>query len=143
LNTRQQALIADLLQHEDLQERLAVIVERGHRVPHLPLIERSPERRVPGCASSVWLVAKMNGGFAEFRTDADSPVVRGLVFFVADFFNGSTRTEILLETADPLELVNLKRGLSPTRRHGLDAVVAAIRKFAAENPGAPAREVRT
>jgi cysteine desulfuration protein SufE len=106
----------------------------------LPLIERRPEHLVPGCASNVWLVAKMREGFAEFRTDADSPVVRGLVTFVADFFNRSTPAEILRETADPLELLNLKRGLSPTRRHGLDAVAAAIRRFAAQTAGAPVPE---
>ena len=143
MNTRQQALIADLLQHEDLQERLAIIVERGHRIAHLPLVERKPARRVPGCASNVWLVANMQDGLARFRTDADSPVVRGLVSFVADFFNASTPADILRETADPLELLNLKRGLSPTRRHGLDAVTAAIRQFAAESTLQQNREVRT
>lgn len=143
MNTRQQALIADLLQHEDLQERLAIMVERGHRTPHLPLVERRPERRVPGCASNVWLIARMQDGFVQLRTDADSPVVRGLVTFVADFFNGSTPADILRETADPLELLNLKRGLSPTRRHGLDAVTAAIRRFAAESTLPPTPEVQT
>jgi cysteine desulfuration protein SufE len=139
LNIQQQSLIADLLQHEDVQERLSIIVERCRRVPHFSLAERTPDHRVPGCASSVWLIAKTAHGVADFRADADSPVVRGLVTLLAEFFSGMTPVQILAQTDDPLELLNLKRGLSPTRRHGLEAVAAVIRQFASAQLGSATR----
>lgn len=135
-------MIADLLQHEDVQERLSIIVERCRRVPHFALAERTPDHRVPGCASSVWLIAKIADGVADFRADADSPVVRGLVTLLAEFFSGMTPVQILTQTDDPLELLNLKRGLSPTRRHGLEAVAAVIRQFASTQLNSTTRPPR-
>ena len=78
----------------------------------------------------MWLIAKLDHGLCRFRTDADSPVVRGLVTLIADFFDRSTPLEIISCQLDPLELLDLKRGLSPTRRHGLAAVAQAIHTFA-------------
>ena len=57
-------------------------------------------------------------------------MVRGLVGLLADFFNNATPLEITTSDADPLELLDLKRGLTPTRRNGLAAVSAAIHAFA-------------
>lgn len=72
----------------------------------------------------------MDGG-CRFRSDADSPLVRGLVTLLSDFFSDLTPAEILKTDVDPLELLDINRSLSPTRRHGLAAVIAAIRSFAA------------
>jgi cysteine desulfuration protein SufE len=57
-------------------------------------------------------------------------VVRGLVALMADYFSGLTPAEIIADPTNPLELLNLERALSPTRRHGLAAVRIAINAFA-------------
>jgi sulfur transfer protein SufE len=49
---------------------------------------------------------------------------------IADFFDRSTPPEIISCEMDPIEVLDLKRGLSPTRRHGLAAVAQAIHTFA-------------
>ncbi|MEO6003977.1 MAG: SufE family protein [Opitutus sp.] len=126
----QKSLVDDLRHHEDGHERLSAVIERTRRTPRFPAEERSAEHRVPGCSSSVWLLPQFADGRCSFRSDADSPVVRGLVALVADYFSGSTPPEILNSNDDPLELLDLNRGLSHTRRHGLAAVLAAIRVFA-------------
>ena len=69
-------------------------------------------------------------GRCTFRSDADSPVVRGLVALIAEYFSGSSPPEIVNSKDDPLELLDLNRALSHTRRHGLAAVLAAVRGFA-------------
>jgi len=133
LNTLQQTLITDLLHHDDLQERLSAVVERTRRLPHFPTSERTAHHRVPGCSSSVWLISELKDGRCHFRSDAESPVVRGLVALLADYFSGATPRECFDDVSDPLELLDLKRGLSPTRRHGLAAVTATLRRFAQDN----------
>ena len=130
LNTHQQSLVDGFLHHHDRHERLSAIVERSRRVHHLTAAERIPQNRVIGCSSSVWLIPTISDGRCHFRSDADSPVVRGLVALLADFFNGATPLEITTSDADPLEVLDLKRGLTPTRRNGLAAVSAAIHAFA-------------
>lgn len=129
-NVQQKSLLDDLAIIDDPQERLAAAVERARRRPPLAATERNPARRVPGCTSLVWLVPAFVDGRCHFRADADSPLVRGLVVLLADFFSGATPAEILAIEADPLETLGLTQHLSPTRRNGLAAVRAAIRAYA-------------
>jgi sulfur transfer protein SufE len=49
---------------------------------------------------------------------------------LADFNSHQTPAEILGSDLEPLDLLDLKRALTPTRRHGLAAVSSAIRAFA-------------
>ncbi|HWL15205.1 MAG TPA: SufE family protein [Opitutus sp.] len=131
LNARQQALLEELELCHDPQERLAAIVDRARRRPPLSRAERTPERLVPGCSSSVWLVSEFRDDCrCYFRADADSPVVRGLVNVLADFYSGALAAEIAASDADPLATLDLLRTLSPTRQRGLAAVRAAITSFA-------------
>jgi len=140
LNTDQLELIEGLLHHHDRHERLSAVVERTRHTPRFSASDQTSHHRVAGCSSTVWLVSEIADGRCHFRSDAESPVVRGLVALLADFHDGSTPAEIINNEADPLELLDLKRGLSPTRRHGLAAVSNAIRNFASahliRSPGA-------
>ena len=129
-NVQQQSLLDDLALVDDPQERLAAAVDRARRRPPLGPADRTPTYRVPGCTSHVWLVPSLVDGVCQFYADADSPLVRGLVVLLADFFSGSSPSEILATDTDPLEVLDLTRHLSPTRRHGLAAVRTAIRHFA-------------
>lgn len=130
LAAHRQSLGDELMHLDDWQERLAAVVERTRRQPHFTPGERSAQHRVPGCSSNVWLISEMRDGRCYFRVDADSPVVRGLTFLLADYFSGAKPAEISADATDPLELVALRRSLSTTRQHGLDAVRAAIKAFA-------------
>jgi cysteine desulfuration protein SufE len=137
LAAHRQSLIDELMHLDDSQERLAAVVERTRRQPHFSPVERSAQHRVPGCSSNVWLISELRDGRCFFRTDADSPVVRGLVFLLADYFSCAKPAEIIGDNTDPLEVVNLRRSLSSTRQHGLDAVRAAIKAFAQAQLTAP------
>lgn len=130
LTARQQTLLEELALCADPQDRLAGLVDRARRRPRLPDAERNPAHRVPACSSSVWLVSEVRDGRCTFRVDADSPVVRGLVTVLADFYSGALATEIAASDADPLATLDLLRTLTPTRQRGLAAVRAAMKAFA-------------
>lgn len=127
---RQHALVDELMHLNDSHERLSAVVDRARRAPRLSPDERTDANRVAGCASSVWLIGELRNGLCYFRSDADSPVVRGLVALLAEFFSGAPPGEILDTDANPLATLDLERGLSVTRRHGLKAVCNGIRGFA-------------
>ena len=114
----------------DAQERLSTIVDRAKRQPQLPEVERVEGHRVQGCVSVVWVVGELRSGRCHFRCDAESPLVRGLVAFVCEFFSGAAPAEILAGELDPLETLGLAKNLSPTRRNGLAAVRRMIFSFA-------------
>ncbi|MBL9200418.1 MAG: SufE family protein [Opitutaceae bacterium] len=130
LTEKLELLASDLALLPDAQERLAAIVDRARRQAPLPAADRSDARRVAGCVSVVWLVGELRSGRCYFRSDAESPLVRGLVAFVCEFFTGATPAEILAQDLDPLEAVGIARHLSPTRKNGLAAVRTAISAFA-------------
>lgn len=115
----------------DPQERLALIVDRAKRAAPLGAHERTEANRVRGCVSVVWLVGEIRDGVCHFRADAESPVVRGLVLLLCEFFSGFAPALIAGSDADPLDALELTKNLSPTRRNGLAAARAAIRAFAA------------
>jgi cysteine desulfuration protein SufE len=127
-----QQLIDDLVMIDDPQDRLAFIVDRAKKIPPLDPEERNDAHRVRGCVSVVWLVGELRDGRCYFRFDTESPVVRGLLALLCEFYSGVTPAQILASDADPLESLGLLRNLSPTRRNGLDAARSAMRAFAQE-----------
>ncbi len=129
-STAPHTLIEDHLLIENPQERLAAVVDRARRRPPLPADERTDAYRVPGCVSQVWLIGELRDGRGHFRCDAGSPLVKGLVAFVCEYFTGATPAEILGDDTDPLTALDLLKNLSPTRQNGLAAVRAAIHAFA-------------
>lgn len=130
LNRKLQQVVDELSAVVDPQERLALLVDRAKRLPELAVEGRTAANRVSGCVSVVWLAGEMREGKCWFTCAAESPMVRALVAFVAEFFSGFTPSEILASAVDPLESLGVARNLSPTRRNGLDAARQAIRAFA-------------
>lgn len=130
LSEKQQHLVDDYALIDDAQERLALVVDRAKRLPPLAESERTDAHRVRGCVSLVHLVGEIREGLCYFRCDADSPLVRGLVALLCDFYGGATPAAIVASDADPLEAIGLLKNLSPTRRHGLASARATIRAFA-------------
>ena len=135
LSEKQQQLAEDLSIIPDQHERLSEVVGRARRAPQLGEGERTDANRVRGCVSAVWLVSELRDGRCYFRSDADGPLVKGLVAFVCDFFSGATPAEIAVTDADPLAALGLIRNLSPTRQNGLGSVLTAIRAFSRSQTG--------
>jgi cysteine desulfuration protein SufE len=130
LGEKHQQMIEDLLLIEDPQERLAAVVDRARSRPALTAVERSEANRVKGCISAAWVVAERRDDQCHFRSDADSPLVRGLVALLCDLYSGATPAEVAATEPDILEQAGLTRSLSPTRLNGLRSVRARIREFA-------------
>ena len=125
-----QRLIDEFTVLDDPQERLSAVVERAKRIPPLAPHQRIDSNRVRGCVSVVWITAAVSAGKCVFQGDAESPVVRGLVLLLCDFFTGASAAEVASSDLNPLDALDLARNLSPTRRHGLAAARQAVRDFA-------------
>ena len=131
LADKQQRLIAKYGIIEDAQERLAAIVSRGKRAPAFPIEEKTEAHRVHGCVSLVWIVGAREGDVCRFRMDADSPLVKGLVAFTCELYDGELASEIVETEPVWIEALGLENSITPTRLNGLASVRATIRAFAA------------
>ena len=123
--------LEDLAALPDAEERLAWITDRARRTPPLKTEERCPAHRVPGCASAVWLVDESSGGRCQFRSDAESAILRGLVALACERANGRAAAEVAADDIDLLFVLHLERHLSPTRTNGLRSIQGHIRRRAA------------
>jgi cysteine desulfuration protein SufE len=130
LRQKIQQLVDELALVDDPHERLTLVIDRAKKIPPLAPVERIDGHRVRGCVSVVWLVGEVRDGRCVFRSDAESPIVRGLVALLCECFSGFTPAEIVATDADPLTALDLTKNLSPTRRNGLAAARQAIHTFA-------------
>ena len=137
LAEKQQHLIDDLQLIDDPQERLGAVVDRAKHRPPLPADQRTEPNRIKGCISQAWVVGEMQADRCHFRSDADSPLVRGLVALLCDLYSGATPAEVISVEPSLLEDLQLTRTLSPTRLNGLRSVRAAIKAYAATQPARP------
>lgn len=130
LADKQRQLIEDYAIIPDPQERLAAVVDQARRRPPLAETERTEANRVQGCVSQAWVVGEMRDGRCHFRSDADSPLVRGLLALLCDFYSDATPADVAATEPALLDELGLARNLSPTRLNGLRSVRARIREFA-------------
>jgi cysteine desulfuration protein SufE len=107
------------------------VVDQARQRPPLAESERTEANRVKGCVSLAWVVGELRDGRCNFRSDADSPLVRGLLVLLCDFYSGATPADVVATEPALLEALGLARNLSPTRLNGLRSVRAKIREFAA------------
>lgn len=133
---KHQQLLEDLLLIEDAQERLASLVDRARSRLAPDRSEHIDANRVRGCVSTVWLACTLRDGRCHFRSDAESPLVRGIVALLCELYDGGTPAEILATEPALIEQLGLTRTLSPTRLNGLRSVRARIREFAAAQASA-------
>ncbi len=127
---KQNQLIENYAIIDDPQERLAAVVDDARKLSPLPNTERTEANRVKGCISQAWIVSELSNNRCHFRSDADSPLVRGLLKLVCDLYTGATPAEVAATEPVLFEELGLARNLSPTRLNGLRSVRAKIREFA-------------
>ncbi len=123
-------LLSEILPIPDPRERLSYLMERAGAHPPLPPEERLEPYRVSGCISSVWLLGRQEGDAWRFRTDADSPMVRGLAWLYRDLYEGLSTAEILANRNTLLRDLGLANLLSGTRLQGLAALDTRFRQIA-------------
>ncbi len=122
---------------EDWEDRYRYVIELGNSLEPLSEAEHSPEYKVRGCASQVWLVPKVepNGdGRARlyFRGDSDAHIVRGLIAILLAVYSGKDPRAILDFDAEGLfAQMGLRDHLTQQRSNGLASMIERIRADAA------------
>ena len=121
---------------DEWDDRYRYLIELGRALPPLPDEVRTPENKVQGCASQVWLAtsAKPDGGggpVLTFQGDSDAHIVRGLIAVLFALFSGKHAGDILSTDAIKLfEQLGLREHLTPQRSNGFRSMVERIRSDA-------------
>jgi len=125
--------IADNLSFlDDWEDRLNYIIELGQALPAMPESEMTPENRVKGCVSNVWLVSSVDRSSGavgmSFRGQSDAIITKGLVAVLIALYSGRPAAEIAeTDAIEWFRKVGLSEHLGMQRSNGLVAMVNRIR----------------
>lgn len=121
---------------DDWEDRYRYVIELGRGLEPLNEAWRTPENKVQGCVSQVWLHSELRRDGGEgpalvLHGDSDAHIVRGLIAILFALFSGRPPRQVL--DADPnrvFERLGLREHLTPQRSNGLNAMVERIRRDA-------------
>jgi cysteine desulfuration protein SufE len=117
---------------DDWEDRYRHVIELGKAMPAMDAALKQPASKVHGCASQVWLVARIRDGAFHFQGDSDAMIVRGLIAVLVALFEGLALSEVLkVDAAAELARLGLDQHLSAQRSNGLRAMLERIRVLAA------------
>jgi cysteine desulfuration protein SufE len=133
LREKQDALAADLGRFKNPQDRLGHMIRLGRSAPSLDEKFKTPEAKLEGCLSNLWLRSEIHDGFCFFAADSDSAIVKGLATVICDLFSGLLPEQILKADLAPLRQAGLWQQLTPNRRTGLSRLVDNIHEFARQH----------
>jgi cysteine desulfuration protein SufE len=123
---------------EEWDDRYRYVIELGRTLKPLPEEGHSPENKVQGCVSQVWLskqVDRESGGEPRlnYLGDSDAHIVRGLIAILLTLYSGQTPKHILATDAIKVfDEFGFRQHLTPQRSNGLRAMVERIRNDARE-----------
>ncbi|MEC9368562.1 MAG: SufE family protein [Pseudomonadota bacterium] len=127
-------IIADFELLDDWEDRYRYVIELGRGLEPLPDELRSPQNKVQGCVSQVWVSTRIDRNGADmparltFVGDSDAQIVKGLIAILFALFSGKTADEILrTDAAGTFERMGLKEHLTPQRSNGFMSMVERIR----------------
>jgi cysteine desulfuration protein SufE len=120
---------------DDWDDRYRYVIELGRTLEPLPEADHSPENKVQGCASQVWLskqLAREGGGvMLKYRGDSDAHIVRGLIAILLTLYSGKSPQQILATNAiEVFDEFGFREHLTPQRSNGLRSMVERIRNDA-------------
>jgi cysteine desulfuration protein SufE len=120
---------------DEWEDRYRYVIELGRTVPALDERERTPENKVQGCASQVWIASHVDrrGGepVVSYTGDSDALIVKGLIAIVFKLFSGRPAREIIKTDAGLLlDELDLRDHLTPQRSNGVASMIARIKRDA-------------
>ncbi len=126
----EQDLIAEFEMFDDWMDKYNYIIELGRELPMIDPQYKTPEYRIEGCQSQVWLHAELRDGCVFFTADSDAIITKGIVNLLVRVLSGRTPQEILDNDLSYLDKIGLREHLSPTRSNGLASMIKQVKLYA-------------
>jgi cysteine desulfuration protein SufE len=112
------------------KQRYEQLLWYAKRLKEMPEADKTPENKVPGCASQVFITANLEDGKVCYLGDSDAQLVKGLVALLVEGLNGLTPEEILQISPDFIQDTGLNVSLTPSRANGFYNIFQTMKKKA-------------
>ena len=125
------------------REKIELLLEYAERLPELPerLRQQHDEMElVQECMTPVYVQAETEAGRMTFHFDVppESPTVRGFAAIMAEGMHGVSSQVVLGVPNDFFYTMGLERVLTMQRLNGMAAILAHMKRLAAQVSDAPA-----
>ncbi|WP_163648638.1 SufE family protein [Modicisalibacter sp. 'Wilcox'] len=111
---------------DNWMDRYQYIIDMGKQLPAFPEALKTPENKIQGCQSNVWIHHERQGDMLHFQATSDAAIVSGLIAVLMRIYNDRPPAEIVATPPAFLEELGLDKHLSPTRSNGLHAMLKRI-----------------
>jgi cysteine desulfuration protein SufE len=111
-------IVARFQKAPDPKRRYEQLLWFAKKLEPLPEEYKTPENKVPGCVSQVFVVAGLVDGTVIYQADSDAQITKGLVALLIKALNGLTPEEINHLSPDFIKDTQLDVSLTPSRANG-------------------------
>ena len=112
------------------KQRYEQLLWYAKRLKEMSQEDKTPENKVPGCVSQVFITANLEDGKVCYQGDSDAQLVKGLVALLIEALNGLTPDEILQISPDFTQDTGLNVSLTPSRANGFYNIFQTMKKKA-------------
>ncbi|WP_068596661.1 SufE family protein [Vaginella massiliensis] len=126
----QQEIIDEFSFFDDWEQRYEYLIELGKDLPSMPEDEKTDDKLIKGCQSSVWLDAKFDGDKIQFTVDSNAILPKGIAALLLRIYNNQKPIDIVNANTDFIGEIGLQEFLSPTRANGLLAMIKQFKFYA-------------
>ena len=124
-------IVSRFQQTSDPKRRYEQLLWFAKKLDPLPEQEKTPENKVPGCVSQVFVTASLDQGGVIYRADSDAQITKGLVALLVQGMNGLTPEQILDLSPDFIKDTGLDVSLTPSRANGFYNIFKKMQQIAA------------
>ena len=111
-------------------DRYQYLIDLGRKLPPMDEQEKTEDKLLSGCQSSVWLYLEGDKDEVIIRANSDAAIVSGLIALLIQVYSGQSAQEIVDTEPYFISEIGLSNHLSPTRANGLHAMLQAIKGHA-------------
>jgi len=130
ISTIEQEIIEDFSLFDEWSEKYQYIIELGQQLPALGDQYKTPDRKITGCQSSVWLHAFEKDGLIYFEADSDSTFVKGEIALLIKVLSGQTPEAIVKAELNFIDAIGLRQHVAVTRANGLASMIKQMKLYA-------------
>jgi cysteine desulfuration protein SufE len=121
-------IVQRLARSTDPKRKYELLITLAQRLKTFPEEGKTPENKVSGCASQVFVVADLEDDKVQFQGDSDSQLVKGLVALLVEGLSGLTPQEVVELSPEFIKATGLDVSLTPSRANGFYNILAKMKQ---------------
>ncbi|MEQ9356160.1 SufE family protein [Coleofasciculus chthonoplastes] len=112
------------------KQRYEQLLWYAKKLQDMPEADKTPENKVQGCVSQVYITANLEDGKVWYQGDSDAQLVKGLVALLIEGLNGLPPEEIVDVSPEFIQETGLNVSLTPSRANGFYNIFQTMKKKA-------------